>query len=378
MKKTLLALSVAAFAANSASALTIVDSQETGTKVDFTGSLRLMWRSISDRSTTANHVVTRDHVNHAISNNGSRFGFKITQDLAEGFYALGRVEWRSRGADTLGVSSSQHNFDHIYVRQLYAGIGHKQLGELTYGNQTTITDEVKQTDLPNTLSLSEGLLDYAARRSVQYVYNGVEGLRIGGYYAGSSKRNDANRDLAQKRDNEYGAGATYRWQLADNQSVKFGAGFTRENYKANAALPEFNRVAYAFGTAYTFGATTLGLDLERRNTEDQYVIGNERVEKEVRTVLFHRLTDQWNAYGMYAHKRNKLNAVNGVTSESRKNQFMIGTEHAIAKETLAQYKLRAKAFLEWQTTRTKHYTNGVQTGNKSRNNTTVAGFRVYW
>lgn len=378
MKKTLLALSIAALAANSANALTVIDNQETGTKVDFNGSLRLMWKSTADKNTSASNVTTRNHVNHAVTNNGSRFGFKITQDLAEGFYALGRIEWRSRGMDVHGVSSSQHDFDHLYVRQAYAGIGHKQLGELTYGNQTTITDEVKQTDLPNTLSLSDGLLDFAARRSVQYVYNGVEGLRVGGYYAGGSKRNDANRDLAQKRDNEYGAAAIYRWKLDDNQSIKFGTGFSRENYRSNSVLPEYNRTAYAFGTAYTFGATTVGIDLERRETENQNVIGNERVEKEVRTVLFHRINDQWNAYGMYAHKRNKLNAVSGTTSETRRNQFMLGTEHAIAKETLAQYKLRAKAFLEWQTTRAKSYVNGEKTGAKSRNNTTVAGFRVYW
>ena len=36
---------------------------------------------------------------------------------------------------------SQHDFDHVYTRQLYAGFGHKQFGELTYGNMVTITDE---------------------------------------------------------------------------------------------------------------------------------------------------------------------------------------------------------------------------------------------
>ena len=64
-------------------------------------------------------------------------------------------------------------------------------GELTYGNMPTITDEVKQTDLANTYSLSDGLLDGSARRVTQYVYNGNYGdnkVKFGAYYGGSSKR----------------------------------------------------------------------------------------------------------------------------------------------------------------------------------------------
>lgn len=364
MKKTLLALSIAALAANSANALTVIDNQETGTKIDFSGSVRLAWQS------TSNTGRADQHINEAIVNNGSRFGFKVTQDLAEGFYALGRIEWRSRGMDVHGQSSSQHDFDHLYVRQAYAGIGHKQLGELTYGNQTTITDEVKQTDLPNKLSLSDGLLDFAARRSIQYVYNGIEGLRIGAYYAGDSKRNDANRNLTQERDSEYGAGATYRWKLDDNQSIKFGAGFSRENYKENATSLAYNRVAYAFGTAYTFGKTTIGVDLEQAKFENSADITT-RKQKEVRTVLFHRLTNDVNVYGMYAHKTDERSNKKQIN-----NQYMIGSEYWIARDALKQYNLRAKTFLEWQTSqiRNGHSYNKA----KVRDNRTVIGFRVYW
>ena len=59
---------------------------------------------------------------------------------------------------------SKHDFDHIYTHFLYTAFGHKQFGELTYGNMPTITDEVKQTDLANTYSLSDGLLDGSERR----------------------------------------------------------------------------------------------------------------------------------------------------------------------------------------------------------------------
>lgn len=358
MKKTLLALTIAALSANSANALTVVDNKETGTKIDFSGSVRLAWQSTTETARQNRHI------NEAIANNGSRFGFKITQNIANGFYTLGRVEWRARGMDVHGVSSSQHDFDHFYTRQLYAGIGHKEYGELTYGNQTVITDEVKQTDLPNKLSLSDGLLDFASRRSIQYVYSGIDGLRVGGYYAGNSKRNDANRDLTSKRNSEYGLAATYRWKLADNQSVKFGTGFTRENYVTN------NRIAYAFGAAYTYERTTFGLDLEQAKMENK-AGETTRTNKEVRTVLYHRLTNDVNVYGMYAHKTDKRSAQKQIT-----NQYMIGSEYWIARDTLKQYKLSAKTFVEWQHSRIKnsHRVNQAKVLDKR----TVIGFRIYW
>lgn len=365
MKKTTLALSALSLAmlANSAAAYTFIDSQDTGTKAEFIGSARLMWRSTSDKTTPA--ASTDKHVNHAVANNGSRFGFRLTQQLGNGFYALGRVEWRFRG-----TSSSQHDFDDIYTRQLYAGFGHKQYGELTYGNMTTITDEVKQTDLPNTLSLSDGLLTSNARRAVQYVYKGIEGLKTGVFYAGRNQRGSNGLDLANERKDVWGFGAIYNYKIDEQQSVKVGTGFTREHFEQNA-IADYQRNAYSLGTAYTFGKTTVGVDLERRETKDQGAIGNKRKEREVRTVLFHRLTDDWNAYTMYAYKTNKLNAVGALAdTENKRHQFMLGTEYYIVPKHL-------KGFVEWQTSRGKNYTNGVKT-NKVRNNQTVIGLRAYW
>ena len=170
MKKTLLSLTVAALAASSAQAYKF-QIQETGTDIDFNGSLRVKWESTSNTTDTYGSTPSqkKDHINHSVSNNGSRFGFKVKQKLTDDFYALGRIEWRLRGE-----ADSQHDFDHLYTRILYAGFGYKhadkQFSELTYGNMPTITDEVKRTDLANTYSLSDGLLDSAARRATQYTY----------------------------------------------------------------------------------------------------------------------------------------------------------------------------------------------------------------
>lgn len=236
MKKFSLAM-LTALAASSASAYTLVDTsteqQPYGTKLDFSGSLRLKWASTSDKVTNVrNDEVTRNHVNHAIANNGSRFGFKLQQGIGAGFYALGRVEWCFRGADSAGVEpASQHDFDHLYTRQLFAGIGHKQYGKLTYGNQTVITDEVKQTDLPNTLSLSDGLLVSGARRSTQYVYNGIEGLKVGAYYGANSPRADDGLSLENHRKDVFGAAIIKNFAIDKDQEVVLALGASTERYK---------------------------------------------------------------------------------------------------------------------------------------------------
>lgn len=95
MKKIVLSLSALTLAMSSAQAYTLLDNQDSGTKLDFNGSARLTWRSSASKNTDANGKVTREHINRAVANNGSRFGFRLTQQLANDVYALGRIEWRS-------------------------------------------------------------------------------------------------------------------------------------------------------------------------------------------------------------------------------------------------------------------------------------------
>ena len=359
MKKTLFALSVAALAAGSAQAYNFHIDQ-TGTDVDFYGSLRVKWESTSNKTNYVNGDVTKEHINHAVDNNGSRFGFKLKQSLGGDFYALGRAEWRMRGE-----APSQHDFDHVYTHQLYAGFGHKQFGELTYGNMVTITDEVKQTDLANTYSLSDGLLDGSARRVTQYVYNGNYGdnkVKFGAYYGGSSKRSMKNLDLTNKRKNAWGTGLIFNHAIDSIQNVTVAAGFTRE-ISENANNTSLFRNAYGLGLAYNFVHTTYGLDLERQVTKNQ---GDKRIKNEVRAIVRQGLNEDWNVYAMYAYKTDKHS-----NNTDRTRQFMVGTEYYVFN----QGSLKVKPFLEWQATRTKYENSTVD---RSRDFKTVIGLRAYW
>ncbi len=79
-EKTALALLATAFLANEASALTY-KIEETGTQIDFTGSVRLQWLSTANKTSPVNGETIRNHVNQAVRDNGSRFGFKVTQQF---------------------------------------------------------------------------------------------------------------------------------------------------------------------------------------------------------------------------------------------------------------------------------------------------------
>lgn len=368
MKKTLLALTVAAFATGSAQAYQF-NIEETGTEIDFSGSLRLKWESTSNKTNYVNGAETKEHINHAVDNNGSRFGFKVKQNLSGDFYALGRVEWRFRGE-----AASQHDFDHIYTRQLYAGFGHKRFGELVYGNMTTITDEVKQTDLPNTYSLSDGLLNSVARRVLQYTYRGNYGdnkVKFGVYYGGASKRDNTNLDLVNHRKNVWGTAFIFNHKIDDIQNFTVATGFTREISENQSIAPSFSQNAYALGLAYNFAHTTYGLDIEQQVIKNKGAIGNKQTKNEVRAVVRQGLNEDWNVYAMYAYKTDKKEPASGLETKETKRQFMVGTEYYLYQ----QGSLKVKPFLEWQATRTKYENSSVD---RSRDLKTVIGLRAYW
>lgn len=375
MKKTLLALTVAALAAGSAQAYNFHIDQ-TGTDIEFSGSARLKWENINSKTTYANGSSDRDISHGDIDNNGSRFGFKIKQDLTNDFYAIGRVEWRFRGTEARNDASNRHNnFGHIYTRQLYAGFGHKTYGELVYGNMTTFTDEIKQTDLPNTYSLSDGLLNNNARRVVQYTNRGglLPNLKFGAYYGATSPRNTEGLSVASnaQRNHVWGAGAVYKHNIDELQDWTTAVGFSRETFANGRQV-----TAYSFGNAYRFDHTTLGLDLEHRNTAHTSVngFGNDlkRQQYEARAVVFQELNEDWNAYAMYAYRHNKLKDATASSATEKRSEVMLGTEYYVYKNGT----LKVKPFVEGKVVRVRNLANVEDV--KQRDYAAVVGLRAYW
>ncbi len=141
MKKTIVALAVAAVAATSANAATVYNQD--GTKVDVNGSLRLILKK--EKNERGDLV-----------DNGSRVSFKASHDLGEGLSALAYTELRFSKNVPVQVKDQQGEVvreyeveklgNNVHVKRLYAGFAYEGLGTLTFGNQLTIGDDVGLSD----------------------------------------------------------------------------------------------------------------------------------------------------------------------------------------------------------------------------------------
>lgn len=122
MKKTLIALSVAGLVAGSASAVTVYNND--GTRLEVNGSARLVLTKQTDKR-------------FDLKNDGSRIKFKFSQQIGDGFSALGFMELRPSDDDFGGG---------ITTKYLYAGFDAKEIGTLTFGRQKSAGDEFKLAD----------------------------------------------------------------------------------------------------------------------------------------------------------------------------------------------------------------------------------------
>ena len=113
MKKTLVALSVAAFAASSAQAVTVLDTDQT--KVDFFGSVRVIAEKANTKKTDVATNTSKKTKGSALRNAGSRFGVKVQHNLGEDFYALGRLEFR------IDKTESRDQFRELYAKRANEG-----------------------------------------------------------------------------------------------------------------------------------------------------------------------------------------------------------------------------------------------------------------
>ncbi|MCK3657626.1 hypothetical protein A4G18_02590 [Pasteurellaceae bacterium Pebbles2] len=356
MKKWVFTLSALTLA-TSAQAYSLIDNKETGTQFEADGSLRLTYKNVVSKEDGRD----KTQRNYPIQNNGSRFGFKLTQQLGNDFYGVGRVQFRFRSR----ADGSLHGFYDPYTHYAYGAIGHKKYGELSYGNLLSLGDSVRQTDLPNTLSVSDGLLPGTVRSAAQYVYKGIDNLQLGVLYGGYDKRNSNTTVATNPRKNIFATNALYRWNLADDAKLNLGLGYARDRLK-NTDGSTFDRNSVGFGSALTYGKTTYGLDLEQRKTDPSARAG-EITEREVRTLVYHRLTSDWRIYGQYAYKTKKTE--NNQLRKEKTNQYLLGTEYQIVPKYL-------KTFVEWRADRKK--TEVVAQTSHRREMTTVIGLRAYW
>ncbi|HDR1924791.1 TPA: porin [Pasteurella multocida] len=168
MKKTIVALAVAAVAATSANAATVYNQD--GTKVDVNGSVRLLLKKEKDKRGD-------------LMDNGSRVSFKASHDLGEGLSALAYAELRfSKDVKNKdGEVIKQPIGNNVHAKRLYAGFAYEGVGTLTFGNQLTIGDDVGVSDYTYFLGGINNLLS-SGEKAINFKSAEFNGLTFGGAY----------------------------------------------------------------------------------------------------------------------------------------------------------------------------------------------------
>ena len=214
MKKTLLTLVVAAFAASSAQATVIY--QKDGTKVDLDGRAHFELRNDKDNRTDLRDV-------------GSRVRFRVYQEIGGGFSALAATEFRfsnDNGAtDSIGGNLRTH--------RIFGGFMHPQIGQLTFGRQLHLGDHIPKANY--TYEWGGNVFFDAHKKVASFMSVPFGGVRFAvDYYFGASnktktegtKTGDASSGTAAWDEGQgYGVGLFYdgKW---DNLAIRFGSGYT--------------------------------------------------------------------------------------------------------------------------------------------------------
>ncbi|MWQ46522.1 porin [Glaesserella parasuis] len=329
MKKTLVALAVAAFAA-SASAVTVYENE--GTKVDFDGQLRLLLEEQATKE--KGQSSTRGHTN--LKNNSSRFGISIKHNINENLYGFGRYETRldSNSENAAGWGDVKTKYAYVGL----GGYGH----EISFGKQAVIGDSIGQAGFDKVYGVGStgirikypansadkkgfDILTDSSDSAINYTYTGIEGLTLGANYNVANKRDDKGGVKVGSAKSGFGLGAKYTAKIAESQSVTVAAGYTHDDYKSGSVNKKDKDGVY-FGLKYVNAPFTVAVD------------GGHGVEKTgnvkekidfVRTGARFDVTPKSGVYGNYSYGTYKDKAYKATA-----HQFMLGADYKLHKQVV--------------------------------------------
>lgn len=365
MKKTLVALIVAAVA-SSASALTVYEAD--GSKVDFEGSIR--FRLEKNKKEKGNTTTQRAHSN--LHNDGTRFGVKVKHTISDDLYALGRVEFRFDGD-----AKTTDKFGDLYANKAYVGFGSKQFGELTFGRQATIGDDIAQSGFDNAYGVWDTELTTGGKSVVRYDYKGIEGLQIGlGYrFAEERDKNEVKSPYPNPKDatetiypikNGYDVGAVYEFKVTEGQSATVSAGYSRDNFKSDTGV-KHHKDAYAAGVSYSINDLTLAADYTGSFDKD----GSKKGRVNAFSVgAKYMVTPAIAVYGNYAHGVDKTKEANVNKEKLVHDKFMLGSSYQVHKNvfTYVEGGIHKR--------KTTDYVANTKSTEKDKN--IGVGLRIFW
>ena len=353
MKKTLAALIVSAFAASAANAAVVYDNE--GTKVELNGSLRLIMEK-ADKKEYDRAGKSTKKTNSALRNAGSRFGITVKHNLDNDFYALGRLEFRFDDTD------SRDKFGRLYAKRAYVGLGSKATGDITFGRQLTIADDLSQAvDYEYGLIPKEEYIPTAGTGVIRYDYKGIEGLQLSANYNFGQRHNEKGQDLQKLSDpkpyikNAFALGALY---TAGDLDARFAYGHT--NFETNATYK--HRVdGFLASLGYKFGDFTLTGDFGYAHEKENDAKTNKFY---VSPGFAYQVTPMSQVYGNYLYER-----VKGESDKDKTHAFLLGADYKLHKQVVL--------FVEGKYATTKKYENDSYAG-KEKDRAIGVGMRVFF
>ena len=217
MKKTVIALAIAALAAAGTSSAATVYNQD-GTKVELGGSMRIFLGKLGENQ-RGNLV-----------NDGSRINIKASKALENGLSAFAGYELRFERDALKNKEASNNNFGDPTTRKLFVGLGFENVGKLSFGRQSTTADDV----VGDSLYYDSGALNPLTTRSdksVQFRSDEFGGFSFGVDYLFGN----AEKHTAKNYKNGYQVGAFYNYEIADNHKVDAAAVYTVDQYDTQAS-----------------------------------------------------------------------------------------------------------------------------------------------
>ena len=347
MKKTLAALIVSAVAASAANAAVVYDNE--GTKVELGGSLRLIMEKADKKEyDRANHSTKK--ANSALRNAGSRFGVKVKHNLDNDFYALGNLELR------FDDTTSRDKFGGAYAKRAYVGLGSKATGDITFGRQLTIADDLSQANDYEYGFIPKG--DYIPTSGtgvVRYDYKGIEGLQLSANYNFGQKNDEKGKALDPAIKNAFALGALY---TAGDLDARFAYGHT--NLETNATYK--HRVdGFLASLGYKFGDFKLTGDFGYAHVKDDDAKTNKFY---VSPGFAYQATPMSQVYGNYLYER-----VKGESDKEKTHGFLLGADYKLHKQVVV--------FVEGKYVTTKSYVNDSYDG-KTKDRAIGVGMRVFF
>ena len=347
MKKTLAALIVTAFAASAANAAVVYDNE--GTKVELNGSLRLIMEKADKKVYNAANQSTKK-ANSALRNAGSRFGITVKHNLDNDFYALGRLEFR------FDDTTSRDKFGRLYAKRAYVGLGSKATGDITFGRQLTIADDLSQAvDYEYGFIPKSEYIPTAGTGVVRYDYKGIEGLQLSANYNFGQTNDEKGNPLKPGIKNAYAVGALY---TAGDLDARFAYGHT--NFETGASYAHrLDGVLASLG--YKFGDFTLTGDFGYGHEK----LDDAKVNKfYVSPGFAYQVVPASKVYGNYLYERAK-----GESDKVKTHGFLLGADYKLHKQVVL--------FVEGKYVTKKEYVADTYNG-KVKDRAIGVGMRVFF